>query len=170
MRTAADGVIWLSGDHHDTAQISITAVGQSVAIRRQSPFGIPRGTSGTWPTAAVGKFVYDHAGTISTVTGIAAMACLIPGGRAAKATDDVYKASKATKAADELVDAGRATQSAGRGLAKSDPMVDLYHGTTDTAAASIMDDGLKPISHNTNPFPAGSFFAHHANEEGLDAA
>jgi RHS repeat-associated protein len=57
MRTAADGVIWLSGDHHDTAQISITAVGQSVAIRRQSPFGIPRGTSGTWPTAMDKAFV-----------------------------------------------------------------------------------------------------------------
>jgi RHS repeat-associated protein len=155
MRTAADSVIWLSGDHHDTSQISINAISQAVSIRRQTPFGVLRGTSGTWPSAmdkgfvggindntglvhlgareydpligrfisvdpvvdsddpqqmqgyayadnapitaadangmwpnwgkvwhavsapvvATGKFVYDHAGTISTVTGIAAVAC-----------------------------------------------------------------------------------------------
>jgi RHS repeat-associated protein len=157
MRTAADGVIWLSGDHHDTAQISINAVNQAVSIRRQTPFGTLRSTSGTWPSAmdkgfvggtndntglvhlgareydpligrfisvdpvidnddpqqmqgyayadnapitaadangmwpnwgkvwhavsapvaAAGKFVYDHAGTISTVTGVAALACSV---------------------------------------------------------------------------------------------
>ncbi|TMQ13419.1 MAG: hypothetical protein E6J91_18350 [Deltaproteobacteria bacterium] len=157
MRTVADGIIWLSGDHHDTSQISISAVSQAVSIRRQTPFGILRSTSGTWPSAmdkgfvggtndntglvhlgareydpligrfisvdpvvdhddpqqmqgyvyadnapitavdangmwpnwgkvwhavsapvtAAGKFVYDHAGTISTVTGIAAIACSI---------------------------------------------------------------------------------------------
>lgn len=161
MRTAADGVIWLSGDHHDTSQISINAVSQAVSIRRQTPFGTLRGTTGTWPSAmdkgfvggtndntglvhlgareydpligrfisvdpvidsddpqqmqgyayadnapitaedasgqwpnwnklvknvthavvqaatSTGKFVYDHAGTISTITGVAALACSV---------------------------------------------------------------------------------------------
>jgi RHS repeat-associated protein len=44
MRTAA-GITWLSGDHHDTSQISITSVEQTVSIRRQTPFGSPRGST-----------------------------------------------------------------------------------------------------------------------------
>lgn len=57
MRTAADGVIWLSGDLHDTSQISINAVSQAVSIRRQTPFGTLRGTSGIWPSAMDKGFV-----------------------------------------------------------------------------------------------------------------
>jgi len=56
MRTAG-GVTWLSGDHHETAQIAINAVDQTVAIRRETPFGELRGTSGTWPAAMDKGFV-----------------------------------------------------------------------------------------------------------------
>lgn len=57
MRTAASGVTWLSGDHHETAQIAIAAVGQAVAIRRETPFGELRGTIGTWPSGMDKGFV-----------------------------------------------------------------------------------------------------------------
>jgi len=56
-RTAASGVVWLSGDHHDTAQISINAVGQAISIRRETPFGELRSTIGTWPSGMDKGFV-----------------------------------------------------------------------------------------------------------------
>jgi RHS repeat-associated protein len=55
-RTAA-GLVWLSGDHHGTAQISITADRQDVSIRRETPFGAVRATTGTWPSTMDKGFV-----------------------------------------------------------------------------------------------------------------
>ncbi len=57
MRTAADGVVWLVGDHHNTAQVSVKAVGQDTSIRRETPFGTLRQTTGTWPSAMDKGFV-----------------------------------------------------------------------------------------------------------------
>ncbi|HZJ64100.1 MAG TPA: RHS repeat-associated core domain-containing protein, partial [Kofleriaceae bacterium] len=57
MRTAADGVTWLSSDHHGTAQIAITAVAQAVSTRRETPFGGLRSTTGAWPGAMDKGFV-----------------------------------------------------------------------------------------------------------------
>ena len=57
MRTAATGVTWLSGDHHETAQIAIGAIDQAVAIRRETPFGELRGATGTWPSGMDKGFV-----------------------------------------------------------------------------------------------------------------
>ncbi|WP_435126200.1 RHS repeat domain-containing protein, partial [Micromonospora tulbaghiae] len=51
------GLTWLSGDHQGTTQISITATTQTVATRRQTPFGQQRGTTGTWPTTMDKGFV-----------------------------------------------------------------------------------------------------------------
>ena len=56
-RTAAGGVVWLSGDQHGTARISVTAVGQAASIRRETPFGELRVTTGTWPAAMDKGFV-----------------------------------------------------------------------------------------------------------------
>ena len=50
-------MVWLVGDHHGTAQISVNAVGQAVAIRRETPFGTLRSTTGTWPAAMDKGFV-----------------------------------------------------------------------------------------------------------------
>jgi RHS repeat-associated protein len=45
-----DGLTWLAGDHQGTAQIAIEDVGQQVELRRQLPFGAPRGSQPTaWP-------------------------------------------------------------------------------------------------------------------------
>ncbi|WP_091096137.1 RHS repeat-associated core domain-containing protein [Micromonospora citrea] len=44
-----NGVTWLAGDHHGTTQAAVTAVGQTVAIRRQTPFGEQRGAAVAWP-------------------------------------------------------------------------------------------------------------------------
>jgi hypothetical protein len=38
--------------------------------------------------------------------------------------------------------------------------VELFHGTTQAGAGSIMSEGLLPVSRNTAPLPAGSFFTH----------
>jgi RHS repeat-associated protein len=51
------GVTWLSGDHHGTAQISVDAKTQATAIRRQTPFGGERATTGTWPKDITRGFV-----------------------------------------------------------------------------------------------------------------
>jgi RHS repeat-associated protein len=56
MRTAS-GVTWLSGDHHETAQVAINAVDQTAAIRRETPFGELRVTTGTWPAGMDKGFV-----------------------------------------------------------------------------------------------------------------
>jgi RHS repeat-associated protein len=49
VRTMA-GVSWLLSDPQGTAQTSITAVGQTVQRRRQTPFGQPRGATPAWPS------------------------------------------------------------------------------------------------------------------------
>lgn len=56
MRTAS-GVTWLSGDHHETAQVAIAAVDQTAAIRRETPFGELRLSTGTWPAGNDKGFV-----------------------------------------------------------------------------------------------------------------
>ena len=45
---------------------------------------------------------------------------------------------------------GRTTLSSGS--------VELFHGTTESGARSILSEGLLPVSRNTAPFPEGSFF------------
>jgi len=47
----------LFADHHDTAQVTIAAAGQAVAIRRETPFGQTRGTTGAWPSMLDKGFV-----------------------------------------------------------------------------------------------------------------
>jgi RHS repeat-associated protein len=47
-RTAA-GVAWLGSDHQGTQDVTLDAVTQTATIRRQTPFGTPRGTAVTWP-------------------------------------------------------------------------------------------------------------------------
>ncbi|MBV1855785.1 RHS repeat-associated core domain-containing protein [Catellatospora sp. NEAU-YM18] len=39
---------WLYGDHQGTQQISVNAGTQTVSIRRQTPYGAPRGTNPSW--------------------------------------------------------------------------------------------------------------------------
>ena len=58
-RTKEGGVTWLAGDHHGTTQATVKAGGDTaaVAIRRQTPFGEQRGSSGTWPTSMDKGFV-----------------------------------------------------------------------------------------------------------------
>ncbi|WBB78833.1 transcriptional regulator [Micromonospora sp. WMMD882] len=56
MRTGA-GVTWLVSDHHGTAQVAFDAVNQNVATRRETPFGLPRGSTGVWPTGMDKGFV-----------------------------------------------------------------------------------------------------------------
>ncbi|WP_084556936.1 RHS repeat-associated core domain-containing protein [Hamadaea tsunoensis] len=56
VRSAA-GLTWLSGDHHGTAEISVNAVTQAVAVRRENPFGGTRTGSGTWPSSMDKGFV-----------------------------------------------------------------------------------------------------------------
>lgn len=41
----AAGLSWLSGDHHGTATIAINEATQAATIRRQTPFGAPRGSA-----------------------------------------------------------------------------------------------------------------------------
>ncbi|MET8262184.1 RHS repeat domain-containing protein [Micromonospora sp. NPDC005553] len=47
-RTAA-GLTWLTGDHHGTAGVSVNAATQQAAIRRETPYGLPRGATPVWP-------------------------------------------------------------------------------------------------------------------------
>ncbi|MGY0236617.1 putative adhesin [Longispora urticae] len=54
---AGSALTWLSSDHHGTAGISIAAVSQAVSVRRDTPFGGVRSTSGTWPAAMDKGFV-----------------------------------------------------------------------------------------------------------------
>nr|MDT0657877.1 RHS repeat-associated core domain-containing protein [Micromonospora sp. DSM 115978] len=45
------GLTWLASDHQGTGQISVTAnAAQTVSIRRQTPYGEPRGPQPAWPT------------------------------------------------------------------------------------------------------------------------
>jgi RHS repeat-associated protein len=43
------GLTWLGTDHQGTAQVAIAEQDQQVQIRRQGPFGEPRGTVSSWP-------------------------------------------------------------------------------------------------------------------------
>jgi RHS repeat-associated protein len=45
----ASGITWLSEDHENTALAAIDERTQQVTIRRQTPFGQPRGPAMTWP-------------------------------------------------------------------------------------------------------------------------
>lgn len=66
MRTNA-GVTYLAGDHQDTGQVTIDAADPAnTARRRYTPFGQPRGTTGTWPAAMDRGFV----GGTNDVTGL----------------------------------------------------------------------------------------------------
>ncbi|MEH1129788.1 RHS repeat-associated core domain-containing protein [Micromonospora sp. CPCC 206061] len=47
-RTAA-GFTWLTSDHQGTAQVRIDPTTQQAAVRRQTPYGTPRGTVPAWP-------------------------------------------------------------------------------------------------------------------------
>jgi RHS repeat-associated protein len=47
-RTPA-GLTWLYTDHQNTQQIAVDALTQQVTVRRQTPYGGPRGTQPTWP-------------------------------------------------------------------------------------------------------------------------
>lgn len=51
------GLNWITADKHDTAQVSISSVGQAAAIRRDTPFGQPRTGTGTWPSMMDRGFV-----------------------------------------------------------------------------------------------------------------
>ncbi|WP_083936764.1 RHS repeat-associated core domain-containing protein [Longispora albida] len=48
VRSSAEGLIWLAGDHHGTGQWTITAGTMSVTTRRQDPYGNPRGAAVAW--------------------------------------------------------------------------------------------------------------------------
>ncbi|MCA2214104.1 polymorphic toxin-type HINT domain-containing protein [Jidongwangia harbinensis] len=41
---------WLFGDHQGTQHVSVNAYSQKVTVRRQSPYGVPRGAQVAWPT------------------------------------------------------------------------------------------------------------------------
>ncbi|MCW6004754.1 hypothetical protein K1W54_09165 [Micromonospora sp. CPCC 205371] len=56
-RTPA-GVTWLLPDHQGTSRLSVDALSQAYAIRRQDPYGNQRGSvTGTWPAAMDKGFV-----------------------------------------------------------------------------------------------------------------
>ncbi|MDG4828511.1 polymorphic toxin-type HINT domain-containing protein [Solwaraspora sp. WMMD1047] len=44
------GVSWIFGDHQGTERVSVNSSTQQVAVRRQTPYGSPRGTQPVWPT------------------------------------------------------------------------------------------------------------------------
>lgn len=48
-RTAASGITWLAGDHQGTAQVAVKESGQQATVRRQKPYGAPRGSAVSWP-------------------------------------------------------------------------------------------------------------------------
>ncbi|WP_432990488.1 RHS repeat-associated core domain-containing protein [Dactylosporangium sp. CA-233914] len=51
MMTTGGAVTWLIGDHQNTQNIAVAAGSQAISIRRQNPYGAPRGGSPAWPTA-----------------------------------------------------------------------------------------------------------------------
>ncbi|MFD0318594.1 RHS repeat-associated core domain-containing protein [Streptomyces flavalbus] len=66
-RTKADGLLYLSTDHHDTAQIAVSATDPAAMdVRRTDLFGNPRPGSATWRGGDRG-FV---GGTTNTTTGL----------------------------------------------------------------------------------------------------
>ncbi|HYQ40701.1 MAG TPA: RHS repeat-associated core domain-containing protein, partial [Polyangiaceae bacterium] len=42
----------------------------------------------------------------------------------------------------------------------TEPPIEFFHGTTEGGATSILANKILPVSKNTAPFPAGSFFVH----------
>ncbi len=48
--TASLSLTWLFSDHQGTQQVAVNAYSQQVSIRRQTPYGTPRGTNPVWPT------------------------------------------------------------------------------------------------------------------------
>ncbi|MFI7658635.1 RHS repeat-associated core domain-containing protein [Micromonospora parva] len=48
-RSGGGGLQWLFSDHQGTQQISVNAATQAVTIRRQTPYGAPRGDQAAWP-------------------------------------------------------------------------------------------------------------------------
>ncbi|WP_247680812.1 RHS repeat-associated core domain-containing protein [Micromonospora sp. C97] len=49
-RTTA-GLVWLASDHQGTAQVSVRESDQQVTVRRQTPYGTPRGGQPAWPNS-----------------------------------------------------------------------------------------------------------------------
>ncbi|MEU4564974.1 polymorphic toxin-type HINT domain-containing protein [Actinoplanes sp. NPDC023936] len=45
----SQALTWLFSDHQGTQQVAVNAYSQQVQIRRQTPFGTPRGTAVQWP-------------------------------------------------------------------------------------------------------------------------
>jgi RHS repeat-associated protein len=45
----ADGLTWLGADHQGTALVAIQAGSQQATVRRQTPYGAPRGSVVSWP-------------------------------------------------------------------------------------------------------------------------
>jgi hypothetical protein len=69
-------------DHDDPQQMQGYSYADNAPITAADANGMWPNWGKVWhavsaPVAAVGNFVYDHAGTISTITGIAAMACAV---------------------------------------------------------------------------------------------
>jgi RHS repeat-associated protein len=57
-RSATGGLTWMVADQHNTTNLTINAGSQAVAVRRQDPYGNPRGsTSGAWPSTLDKGFV-----------------------------------------------------------------------------------------------------------------
>ncbi|MEU4626868.1 polymorphic toxin-type HINT domain-containing protein [Actinoplanes sp. NPDC023801] len=48
---AAQSLTWLFGDHQGTQSIAVNAYTQQVTVRRQTPYGSPRGTNPIWPNS-----------------------------------------------------------------------------------------------------------------------
>jgi RHS repeat-associated protein len=49
IRTTADGLTWLAGDHHGTGELAIKASTLEPTRRRLDPFGLNRGAAVAWP-------------------------------------------------------------------------------------------------------------------------
>jgi RHS repeat-associated protein len=49
VRTTAGGLTWLASDHQGTTTVSVHAGDMVATVRRQTPFGEPRGTAATMP-------------------------------------------------------------------------------------------------------------------------
>jgi RHS repeat-associated protein len=50
MMTTGGAVTWLIGDNQNTQNIAVAAGTQAITVRRQNPYGAPRGPSPAWPT------------------------------------------------------------------------------------------------------------------------
>ncbi|ROO59297.1 RHS repeat-associated protein [Micromonospora sp. Llam0] len=45
------GLSWLASDHQGTSSIAVDSVSQALTVRRQTPYGTPRGAVPTWPNS-----------------------------------------------------------------------------------------------------------------------